>query len=101
MGVDGLVSAIYYFPATAKQDEKWCMIQRVFIFAFECCRNNFQNLLTPLQKSNGAPLKGQLPRFRDSNLWERKTPGGGTPYIPMIGMIVVFFRGCNRRFSNF
>ena len=77
VGVDGLVSAIYYFPATAKQDEKWCMIQRVFIFSFECCRNNFQNLLTPLQKSNGAPLKGQLPRFRDSNLWERKTPGGG------------------------
>ena len=22
--------------------------------------------------------------------------GGGTPYIQMIGMIVVFFRGCNR-----
>ena len=28
-------------------------------------------------------------------------PRGGTPYIPMIGMIVVFFRGCNRRFSIF
>ena len=27
--------------------------------------------------------------------------GGGTPYIRMIGMIVVFFRGCNRRFSIF
>ena len=26
---------------------------------------------------------------------------GGTPYIQMIGMIVVFFRGCNRRFSIF
>ena len=25
--------------------------------------------------------------------------GGGTPCIRMIGMIVVFFRGCNRRFS--
>ena len=29
-------------------------------------------------------------------------PGGGvTPYIQMIGMIVIFFRGCNRRFSIF
>ena len=27
--------------------------------------------------------------------------GGGTPYIPMIGMIVVFFRGWNRRFGIF
>ena len=27
--------------------------------------------------------------------------GGGTPYIQMIGMIVVFFRGCNRRFGIF
>ena len=27
--------------------------------------------------------------------------GGGTPYIQMIGMIAVFFRGCNRRFSIF
>ena len=26
---------------------------------------------------------------------------GGTPYIRMIGMIVVFFRSCNRRFSIF
>ena len=26
---------------------------------------------------------------------------GGTPYIKMIGMIVVFFRGCNRRFGIF
>ena len=26
--------------------------------------------------------------------------GGGTPYIQMIGMIV-FFRGCNRRFGIF
>ena len=28
-------------------------------------------------------------------------PRRGTPYIWMIGMIVVFFRGCNRRFSIF
>ena len=28
-------------------------------------------------------------------------PPWGTPYIRMIGMIVVFFRGCNRRFSIF
>ena len=28
-------------------------------------------------------------------------PGGGTPYIRMIGMIVVFFRGCNGRFGIF
>ena len=27
--------------------------------------------------------------------------GGGTPYIWMIGMIVVSFRGCNRRFGIF
>ena len=27
--------------------------------------------------------------------------GGGTPYVRMIGMIVVFFRVCNRRFSIF
>ena len=27
--------------------------------------------------------------------------GGGTPYIRMRGTIVVFFRGCNRRFSIF
>ena len=27
--------------------------------------------------------------------------GGCTPNIQMIGMIVVFFRGCNRRFSIF
>ena len=28
--------------------------------------------------------------------------GGGTPYIQMIGMVVVFhFRGCNRRFGIF
>ena len=27
--------------------------------------------------------------------------GGGTSYIRMIGMIVVLFRGCNRRFSIF
>ena len=27
--------------------------------------------------------------------------GGGTPYIQMIGMIVVILRGCNRRFSIF
>ena len=26
---------------------------------------------------------------------------GGTPCIQMIGMIIVFFRGCNRRFGNF
>ena len=26
---------------------------------------------------------------------------GGTPYIRLIGMIVVSFRGCNRRFSIF
>ena len=27
-------------------------------------------------------------------------PGGwGTPYIQMIGMIIVFFMGCNRRFG--
>ena len=26
---------------------------------------------------------------------------GGTPYIQMIGMIVVFFRGCNQRFGVF
>ena len=26
---------------------------------------------------------------------------GDTPYIRMIGMIVVFFRGCNRRFGIF
>ena len=26
--------------------------------------------------------------------------GGSVPYIRMIGMIVVFFRGCNRRFSK-
>ena len=26
-------------------------------------------------------------------------PPGGTPYIWMIGMIVVFFKGCNRRFG--
>ena len=27
--------------------------------------------------------------------------GGGTPYIQMIGMVVVFFRGCNPRFGIF
>ena len=27
--------------------------------------------------------------------------GGGTPYIQMIGMIVIFFRGCNQHFSIF
>ena len=27
--------------------------------------------------------------------------GAGTPYIRMIGMIVVFLRGCNRRFGIF
>ena len=27
--------------------------------------------------------------------------GGGTPFIRMIGMIVVFFKGCNRRFGIF
>ena len=27
--------------------------------------------------------------------------GGGTPYIQKIGMIVVLFRGCNRRFGIF
>ena len=27
--------------------------------------------------------------------------GGGTPYIQMIGMIVVFLGGCNRRFGIF
>ena len=28
--------------------------------------------------------------------------GGGTPYIQMIGMIVIFFRGCTRwQFSIF
>ena len=26
---------------------------------------------------------------------------GGTPYIRMMGVIVVFFRGCNRRFGIF
>ena len=26
---------------------------------------------------------------------------GGTPYIRMVGMVVVFFRGCNWRFSIF
>ena len=31
-------------------------------------------------------------------LWELSTPGG-TPYIRMMGIIVVFFRGCNRWFS--
>ena len=31
-----------------------------------------------------------------------QTRGGeGTSYIRMIGMIVVFFSGCNRRFRNF
>ena len=30
-----------------------------------------------------------------------KLPGGGTPYIRMIEMIVIFFRGYNRRFSIF
>ena len=29
------------------------------------------------------------------------SPRGGTPYIRMIGMIVVFFRGWNRRFGIF
>ena len=28
-------------------------------------------------------------------------PGRGTPYIRMIEMIVVFFSGCIRRYSNF
>ena len=28
-------------------------------------------------------------------------PGRGTPYIGMIEMIVVFFSGCIRRYSNF
>ena len=28
-----------------------------------------------------------------------KPGGGGTPYIRMIGMIVVFFRGCNQQIS--
>ena len=27
--------------------------------------------------------------------------GGGTPYIWMIGVIVVFFRSCNRQFGIF
>ena len=27
--------------------------------------------------------------------------GGGTPYIRMIWIVVVIFRGCNRRFSIF
>ena len=27
--------------------------------------------------------------------------GGGTPYIQMIGMSIVFFRGCNWRFGIF
>ena len=27
--------------------------------------------------------------------------GGGTPYIGVIGIIVVFFRGCGLRFSIF
>ena len=27
--------------------------------------------------------------------------GGGAPYIQMIGKIVVYFRGCNRRFGIF
>ena len=34
-------------------------------------------------------------------LWQATSGGEGTPYIRMIGMIVVFFRGCNRRFSIF
>ena len=31
-------------------------------------------------------------------LYPRK---GGTPYIRMIGMIIIFFRGCNQQFSIF
>ena len=34
--------------------------------------------------------------------WSMIMPrGGGTPYIQMIGMIVIFFRGCNQRFGIF
>ena len=41
---------------------------------------------------------------RQSRLLDPGVGGGGgrgTPYIRMIGMIVVFSRGCNRRFSIF
>ena len=34
-------------------------------------------------------------------LISRKLPRGGTPYIRMIGVTVVFFRGWNRRFGIF
>ena len=36
-----------------------------------------------------------------STLCMKPRGGGGTPYIRMIGMIVVLFKGCNRRFSIF
>ena len=44
----------------------------------------------------GARLSKMIYQTQD-----RFLPGGSTPYIRMIGMIVVFFRGFNRRFSKF
>ena len=43
----------------------------------------------------------KLAEFMLETNYPSETPGGGTPYIRMIGMIVVFFRDCNRRFGIF
>ena len=50
------------------------------------------------------PLMSPAPADDCAGIWRvkrEKCPGGSTSYIRMIGMIVVFFRGCNRRFSIF
>ena len=46
-------------------------------------------------------MRGLLLRPKITTLRPGGGGGGGTRYIQMIGMIVVLFRGCNRRFSIF
>ena len=55
-------------------------------------------------------LKLELYVFTDCKVGKARTfkidllllrGGGGTPYIRMIGMTIVFFRGWNRRFGIF
>ena len=68
----------------------------------ECEAGGYMSCAPPSIESLMCPPISKLLRSPcDHKLYLLLSPGGDTPYVQMIGMIVVFFRGYNWRFGIF
>ena len=86
------ITIIIIFRATSKCSPK--ATQTVLIVT-----NTYRSIGE--QDSNNTDSNKILHCFDGLHFFVTKRPGGGTPYIRMIGMIVVIFRSFNRRLSHF